>query len=103
MTIFLPNKTEGFYLPALEGMAMETLVICPDCIGNRSFCLPGFNCLRPDYAKDAIIEAVKTAVELSSEKAELLLSNASETATNHTLQNERASFLGILDIVDELW
>ncbi len=36
ITVFLPETREGFYLPSLEGMATETLVICPDCIGNIS-------------------------------------------------------------------
>jgi glycosyltransferase involved in cell wall biosynthesis len=46
ITVFLPYRDiEGFYMPALEGMALGTLVVCPDCIGNRSFCLPGYNSL----------------------------------------------------------
>ena len=49
VTLFLPNEEEGFYLPALEGMALGTIVVCPDCVGNRSFCLPGVNAFRPDY------------------------------------------------------
>jgi len=53
--VFLPNQKEGegFYLPALEGMAVGTLVIFPDCIGNRSFCLSGYNCFRPDYTTES--------------------------------------------------
>jgi hypothetical protein len=35
VTVFVPNPKEGFYLPALEGMAVGTTVVCPDCIGNR--------------------------------------------------------------------
>jgi glycosyltransferase involved in cell wall biosynthesis len=55
ITVFLPNQKEGegFYLPALEGMAVGTLVIFPDCIGNRSFCLSGYNCFRPDYTTES--------------------------------------------------
>ena len=48
-TVFLPKETEGFYLPPLEGMALGTLVVCPDCAGNRSFCLPEHNAFRPNY------------------------------------------------------
>ena len=36
MTLFLPNQREGVYIPGLEGMALGTLVVCPDCVGNRS-------------------------------------------------------------------
>jgi len=31
--VFLPNKEEGIYLPALEAMALGTFVICPDVVG----------------------------------------------------------------------
>ena len=34
VTLFLPNPREGFYIPALEGMALGTLVVCPDCDGK---------------------------------------------------------------------
>ena len=52
---------EGFYLPALEAMALGSLVICPDCIGNRSFCLPGRNCFRPNYDLNSVIDSVQSA------------------------------------------
>jgi hypothetical protein len=47
IALFLPNFTEGFYLPPLEAFALGTLAICPDCIGNRDFCLHEKNCLQP--------------------------------------------------------
>src|SRR6185436_2556119 len=45
--IYLPNAAEGFYLPPLEGMALGTVAVCPDAIGNREFCEDGVNCLMP--------------------------------------------------------
>ena len=51
ISVFLPWQTEGFYLPALEGMALNTLVICPDCVGNREFCRDQENCLNPDLRR----------------------------------------------------
>jgi len=61
VTVFLSNPAEGFYLPALEGMALGTLVVCPDCIGNRSFCLPGYNCFRPEYTFESVVDAAEDA------------------------------------------
>ena len=55
VTLYLPNRLEGFYIPAAEGMALGTLVVCPDAIGNRSFCRDGENCLMPPYEVDAIV------------------------------------------------
>ena len=103
VTVFLPNITEGFYLPALEGMAMGTLVICPDCIGNRSFCLSGYNCFRPDYTLESIKETVEMALHLSTAQKSQMLANARQTGAEHDLTTERDAFLKILENLDTLW
>jgi len=102
VTVFVPNPREGFYLPALEGMALRTLVVCPDCVGNRSFCRDGENCFRPAYDEDAIVAA---AEEAHARRDDLgwMLDNATDTARAHDLRDERAAFLEILNRVDELW
>jgi len=102
VTLFLPNPKEGFYLPAIEGMAAGTLVVCPDCIGNRSFCLAGVNCLRPAHSEDELVEAAQSALERLPELGHMLES-ASLTARRHDLQQEREAFLPVLAKVDELW
>lgn len=102
-TLFLPFDKEGFFLPALEGMGLGTYVICPDCIGNRDFCLPNYNCFRPDYTKEAIIDAVQQALQLPENQLKTLLTNAQETFTQHSLESERQKFLAILDNIDQIW
>jgi glycosyltransferase involved in cell wall biosynthesis len=102
VTVFLPNPKEGFYLPALEGMAAGTLVVCPDCIGNRSFCLPEVNCLRPPHSEKELVEAAQSALERLPQLAHLL-DSAADTARRHDLRQEREAFLPVLEKVDELW
>jgi len=102
VSVLVPNPKEGFYLPALEGMALGTLVVCPDCIGNRSFCLPGENCFRPDYDEDAIVAAAAEALR-DDARAQALRARALETAAAHDMPGGRRAFLDILDRVDELW
>ena len=102
VSVLVPNPKEGFYLPALEAMAVGTVVVCPDCIGNRSFCLPGENCFRPEHDEDAIVAAAETALREEPGLDELR-GRALATAQAHDIAGERAAFLDILDDVEELW
>ena len=103
MTLFLPRKEEGFYLPALEGMGAGTLVVCADCVGNRSFCLDRVNCVRPQNEKEAIVTATQEAMRLGPAAQEKMIANGLETFRQHSLENERAAFLPLLEKAEELW
>jgi hypothetical protein len=101
-TVLVPNPKEGFYLPALEAMAAGTLVVCPDCIGNRSFCRDGVNCLRPAHEEEAIAAAAERALADEAARADMVRA-ALDTARAHDIRDERREFLRILERVDELW
>jgi hypothetical protein len=101
--LFLPGETEGFFLPALEAMALGTLVVCPDCVGNRSFCRPGETCFRPTYDDDALVQAVGEALALDGDARARMLATAHATATRHSLATEREACHEVLRRVDELW
>lgn len=103
VAVLLPLEAEGFYLPALEAMALGSIVVCPDCVGNRSYCLDGVNCFRPPYALNDIVEAVLAARLLDEGAKAAMLARAEQTAQNHDLRNERSLFLGILENVFDLW
>ena len=103
ITVFLPHATEGFYLPALEGFALGTLVICPDCIGNRTFCLTGENCLQPPYTVESLLNAVKKALYMSSHERQFFLKSAQQMAQQYSLLEERRSFLKILQQIEAIW
>ena len=103
VTLFLPNEEEGFYLPALEGMALGTIVVCPDCVGNRSFCLPGVNAFRPAFQFDEMVRDAETALTLEEPAAEALRRGAIDTAHRHSLDAERERFHQVLADLDALW
>ena len=100
--LFLPNREEGFYLPALEGMALGALVICPDCIGNRSF-MDESNAFFPDFALPALIEAAETALSLPESERAAILERGRQTAERHHPDAERAAFSEVLTNLDQLW
>ncbi len=103
VTVFLPNDTEGFYLPPLEGMAMGTLVVCPEHDGEHAIYRHGENCFRPAYELDELAVAAEAALALDTERTRAMRAAARKTAEGRSMQVERATFLEILNNVDELW
>jgi Glycosyl transferases group 1 len=103
VSVHLPARVEGAYLPALESMALGTLVVCPDCVGNRSFCRDGETCLVPVRSEEAMLEATCTSLSESADALAPLLAAARLECAGRTLEAERARFLEILGRVDELW
>jgi glycosyltransferase involved in cell wall biosynthesis len=103
VTLFLPNEEEGFYLPALEGMALGTIVVCPDCVGNQTFCIPGVNAFRPAFRFDDLMLDAERALTLEGSTAETLRRGAVETARSHSLDAERKRFHQVLADLDTLW
>lgn len=103
VVICLPLETEGFYLPALEAMAVGSILVCPDCVGNRSFCHPEINCLMPEYSISEIVRSAEIALNLTAVKVEQFQMNAKKTILQHDIQEERKKFLEILEKAPEIW
>jgi hypothetical protein len=103
VAVHLPASREGAYMPALESMALGALVVCPDCVGNRSFCRDGETCMVPARDQRAIVKSALTALAASPDELEPLLSSAREESLAHGLTCERGRFLEILDRTDALW
>jgi hypothetical protein len=103
VTVHLPVTVEGAYLPALESMALGALVVCPDCVGNRSFCRDGETCLMPERSERAIVASALSALAASPEELEPMLAAAREQSRRRGLMAERERFLEILDHADEHW
>lgn len=99
VVVTLPTEDEGFFLPALEAMAAGALVVCPDCVGNRGFCLDGVTCLRPPYALEAVTRATLTLARMPPAAAAVMLQAAAAESRKHGLDREQLAFLRILDAV----
>jgi hypothetical protein len=95
--VALPNPYEGFYLPALEGMAAGCAVICSDAVGNRGHCIANETCLQPPFEDlDAHVQAVQL---LACEHllAARLRAGGARMARRHSMAAERAAFHALLD------
>jgi len=94
--ICLPHPIEGFYLPALEAMAMGVNVVTPDCVGARSFCRHNDTCLVTARSQTALAEAAISLLS-DSDKARRLKEGGLEISKHYTLARERAIFHSLLD------
>lgn len=103
MVVCLPHLAEGFYLPALEAMALGALVICPDCRGNRSFCIDQQTCLQPEYETSAILAAIQQAKFFNEQHRRALLTRAKQQVAQHSLEQEAKQFLAIMRDIPQLW
>lgn len=95
IAVTLPNKTEGFFLPALEAMFLGCALVCPDARGNRGFCIDGETCLMPPSTAIAMERAV---IELLSNRPlqQEITNNARRISLGYDLLRERAEFQPIL-------
>jgi hypothetical protein len=97
VVVTLPVEREGFFLPAIEAMALGTLVVCPDCVGNRSFCRDGETAFRPSYGIEPVATAVLAALAMQPARADAMRRAAAAEARRHSIEAERTAFLRILD------
>lgn len=101
----LPKLTEGFYLPALESMALSDLTIVPDCVGNRSFCIGNVNCLLTTFDLEDILDNCIQGMSLLKEPATIdrIKGEARRTVSKHSLEAERSKFLEIMRNIPQIW
>jgi glycosyltransferase involved in cell wall biosynthesis len=95
VSIMLPLPQEGFYLPALEAMALGRGVVTPDCGGNASFCQHGVNCLMPEYEAAPISQAARLLLT-DRELLDRLAAGGLSTAAQRSIGAERAAYHEIL-------
>lgn len=102
IVLCLPHAEEGFYLPALETMALGKLTITMDCIGNRSFCLPNNNCLVAEYTLESAVACIQNALSLEKSTRNTLRLNGIKTAKTFSMQQETEKYHHLLKNLADL-
>lgn len=97
IVVCCPDVSEGFYLPALEAMARGAFVVCPDCVGNRGFCINEQSCLSPAYTVSGMVEATLSARDFPTDAFDRIRAKGIQISRSHSLARERESFLRVLD------
>ena len=95
VAITLPVAVEGFFLPALEAMAAGCAVVCPDAIGNRSFCIDGETCLVPPAEAGALAAAARRLLQ-DPKLCERLRRGGLAMASRHSIEGERKALLSVV-------
>jgi hypothetical protein len=95
IAVLLPLAHEGFFLPALEAMALGCAVVIPHCEGTRSFCLPERTALAAEYTAEALVRAV-LRLRAEPEFVQRLRGYGLRMAERHSLERERSLFLYFL-------
>ena len=95
--VALPSQVEGFYKPALEGMASRCAVICADAIGNRCHCIDMETCLQPK-SNDFEVHILKIRMLLdNSELKEKIRYRGYEMSQKFTLDEQRRRYYQFLE------
>jgi len=95
--IAVPNRTEGFYRPALEAMACGSAVICPDVVGNRCYSADGENCIQPPFEdQGAYVEAVRLLSANTDVRARLR-TNGLLTSQKFSIEEHRNGYYRFLE------
>ena len=103
IVVCCPDPEEGFYLPALEAMALGCIVVTNDCIGNRSFCFHEHNCMIAERSVDSLVSTTMRVLAMDRVEREKLLLGARASVENHSLDSERTRFQAVLQDIDQLW
>ena len=94
--ILLPRPKEGFFLPALEAMALGVSVVMPDCVGARAFAVNGESCIIADRDPHALARAAASLVG-DRKQTDTLRSGGRDIACRSSLERERRQLFDILD------
>jgi glycosyltransferase involved in cell wall biosynthesis len=99
IAILLPTEREGCFLPPLEAMHVEAVVICPDVPGTRGHCIDRVNCMHVPYRVNDVVAAVEFMSGLSSTERAELIKAGREMVDRHNLLVERAEVMRVFELL----
>lgn len=96
-----PGPEEGFYLPGLEAMAANCVIVSPFIGGNRAYLEADVNCIRTEFQEvDSIVEALHRLVD-DRALCDKLLEGGHRTTARHTLEREQQEFATLVGELSE--
>ena len=96
VTLSLPNKSEGFYLPGIESMFYSDMAVVPYCVANKEYYSPRANLIIPTYTEEAIKESIIQALNMNSPSLLIKKWVGRRIAKQYSLESERRILSGIV-------
>lgn len=103
LSVHLPKKVEEHYIPGVEAMMLESLVIIPDCVGNRSYSKHMETCYVSAYNVESMADSIYSMYDISENLIKQILNNAKNESKLFTLDNERDVILEVLKMTTKIW
>jgi hypothetical protein len=104
VAIPLPNKTEGFFLPGIEAMALADWAVVPDCIASREYTLPTANVSSCQLNLASCQQAIEDALQKATRWRSVFSRRKGEKiCRSYDPANERRSFHHVLKQIEQLW
>lgn len=103
ISIHLPKKVEAHYIPAIESMMLNSLVIMPNCIGNETYAKHNQNCIITKYDVQSIYGRLKRILDLSSEKFNEIINQARKDAQFFSIEQEKLHINEVIEIAINEW
>ena len=100
----LPNKTEGFFLPGIEAMALADWAVVPDCIASREYTLDRANISRCELNAQACEKAIAHAlIQVKGWKSFVSKWHGRRLSASYSPKQERQSYQRILRNLNNIW
>jgi hypothetical protein len=103
LSVHLPKQVEEHYIPGVEAMMLDSLVIIPDCVGNRSYSKHMETCFVSAYDVESMVNSISSVFNLNTETKKQILNNAKNESTLFSLENESKVILSALKMTEDMW
>lgn len=103
ISVHLPKIVEEHYIPGVEAMMLNSLVIIPDCVGNRSYSKHEDTCYVADYNTDAMTTSIDYVFNMSKEDKLKLITNAKEHSFMFEIEHEAKELEKVLNMTEQIW
>lgn len=103
ISIHLPKQVEEHYIPGIEAMMLNSFVIIPDCIGNRSYSQDRGTCIITPYDLVGFKTALNHVLTISDNEFKGIVQFAKESTHQYSMEIENESLYKALKLSDKMW